>query len=86
MPQAEIQRHVAAHGQPSDVGPGNVQMLHQAAQVLDRLILGVGGGVFGYVRRRVAAGGVGDDPEAPGEKVDLRVPTVVVAAELMAPN
>ena len=84
--QAEVQCHIAAHGQAADVSLRDVQVDHEQAEVLDGLVLGIGGRVFGDIGGRVAPGGVGDHPVAAGEEVDLRVPTVVVAAELVTPD
>src|SRR5260370_25901568 len=65
------------------MSPGDAEAVEHRDRVGDRAALGVGGGVGGHVRGRVAAGGVGDTAVSRGKEPDLRLPAAVIAGELL---
>src|SRR3989475_5023427 len=86
MGQREVQRHVGAHRAAGDVGLADAEPAEELVHVLDQRLLGIRVRVLRYLRRRVAAGGVGDDAITPAEVTDLLLPRPVVAAELVTPH
>ena len=83
MPQAEVQRRVAAHAQPADMGAFDAEGVQESANVLGGLLLGIRRGVLGHVRGRIASRVEGDGPVAPRQEPHLQVPARIVAGELV---
>src|ERR1700758_2163050 len=73
----------ASHGETNDVGLFDVQAIEHSDRIVRRNRLRIGLDTLRYVRRRIAARGVGDAAMAAAEKAQLRLPARMVAAELM---
>src|SRR5207247_1658311 len=69
--EREVERGVPALGEPAHVGLLDRERVEEAAEVFDGAVLRVRFRILGDVRRRVAAGVVGDRPVAPREELHL---------------
>jgi hypothetical protein len=83
MLEAEMECAEPAHREADDVGLGDAEVVEDGDRVGDRALLRVRRLVDGDVRRRVAAGGVGDAAVPRGKGSHLRLPAAVVAGELV---
>ena len=81
--EPEVERGVAAHGEPADVGLRDLQVIQESPDVFHGLLLGEGRGIVGNVRRRVSARVERDRAVAPAEEVDLGAPAEGLAGELV---
>ena len=78
--------HRAAHGQSTNIGLIDAQMLQQPVKVFDLMVLRVSFWVVGHAAGRITTVAVGDDLVAPGEEIHLRLPTSDVSGEFVAPD
>ena len=78
-----MQHRVPTHRQAAEVGGRELEVLHQAVQIVRGDLLGVGFPVFRHLRWRVPAGVVGDDLVPAGKDPHLRIPAPAVPGELV---
>src|SRR5688572_20714972 len=83
MGEREVQRNAAAHREAAEHRPRDAELVHELAQVLDRVLLRVRGGVLGNRRRRIAPVVVDEQAELVAQHVDLSVPALAAAGELV---
>jgi hypothetical protein len=83
VPERQVQGGEAAHREADHVRPPDLEAVEHGDRVRHRALLGVRLRVGGHVRRRVAAGRVGDAAIGPREEPHLRLPAAVVAGELV---
>ena len=81
--EAEVDGREPAHTQAHDVSPLDAEVVEDGDGVRHRVGLAVRVDVLRHVGGRVAAGVVGDTAIAPREMAELRLPTHVVARELV---
>src|SRR6266567_8325314 len=84
MSDAKLQRDCATHRQSTDVRLWDRERIHEAAKILDRLLLRVRRCVVRYAGGRVAAIVIGDHAIPAREEANLVLPALPASGKLVA--